>query len=197
MSTRLKLCFVAPSGSGKTTASALLIDLFCEWGLTVERLKLAMPLYALQEKIYQECGIDGIGDRQNHELLENLATQMRKIHPHSIIDNFIKRLSSCKSDIVINDDLRDWAVDYPVMRAAGFRFVKVLTSEAVRATRLDQRNDLNVIVNSPLDAQLSNIGGDYVVLNDGNLQEFQMQLQAVAEDLRSLLMPNFGMIHAS
>ena len=189
MRTQLKLCFVAPSGSGKTTASNVLTERFGELGLTVERLKLATPLYALQEKIYQECGIDDICDRQNHELLENFATQMRKIHPRSIIDNFVKRLSGSKADVVINDDLRDSAVDYPVMRAAGFLFVKVLASEAVRATRLDSRNDLKILVNSPLDAQISNIVGDYVVLNDGDLSAFQLQLHAIVDDLR-VDMPN-------
>jgi dephospho-CoA kinase len=186
MKKRIMLCLVAPSGAGKTTAFNILSEKFQECGLTVKCLKLAKPLYALQEMIYRECGIERIGERQNHGLLESFASKMREINPNSIIENFTKRLSDCDEDAVINDDLRDTAVDYPVMRSIGFKFVKVLTSEEVRAARLNLRNDLKVLVNSQLDKPLSKILGDYVVLNDGDLSAFKSQLYGVAEDLLAL-----------
>ena len=66
---------------------------------------------------------------------------------------------------------------------------RVIPPEAVRATRLDSQNDLKILVNSPLDAQISNIVGDYVVFNDGDLSVFQLQLYAIVDDLR-VDMPN-------
>lgn len=48
--TQLRLALVAPSGSGKSTTAQLLREHFEEAGLSVEVIKLAQPLYELQDR---------------------------------------------------------------------------------------------------------------------------------------------------
>ena len=55
----MKICFLAPSGYGKSTAIEILKKHF-----DVENIKIAEPLYELQKAFYDKLGID-IGDKQD------------------------------------------------------------------------------------------------------------------------------------
>lgn len=183
-SKQLRLSLVAPSGSGKSTVARILKDGFEAAGLQVTILKLATPLYDLQTSFYKACGVQLAVGRQDPQLLESIATHLRRIEPQVLVQAFSKRLQAVDDQIVLNDDLRDDLVDWPWMRANGFVVVRVNAGIAIRRKRLGLRGDLSVVEHSPLDAQIERIQSDYIVTNEGSMSELQTNVYAL---MRSLL----------
>lgn len=175
----LCLCLVAPSGSGKSTTAQLIRDWLSARGLSVEVVKLAEPLYRIQAMFYAEAGIALTPETQDQKLLESVATQLRAIHARALADGFLRRLADSRADVVINDDLRDDRIDWPALREAGFRVVKVAARAEVRAQRLAVRNDLSIVKNSPLDLQMARIEADYVLTNNGSLAALEAQVDGL------------------
>ncbi len=182
--TPLCISLVAPSGAGKSTTASLMKAAFERMGRTVEVLKLAAPLYSLQSCLYQECGVSLRSGQQDQRLLEVIATEMRRVASDSLVRNFEARLMAVRSDVVINDDLRDDKTDWPWLKRKGFTVVRVLAGNAIRNDRLQQRGDLTVVLDSSLDAQIDNILEDYRLLNDSTIDV----LRARVEDLTSTLL---------
>lgn len=175
----LRLCLVAPSGSGKSTTAQLIRDWLHVRGHSVEVVKLAEPLYRIQAMFYAEAGIRLTPETQDQKLLESVATHLRAIHARALADGFLRRLAASRADVVINDDLRDDRVDWPALREAGFRVVKVAARAEVRAQRLDERRDLSVVKDSPLDLQMARIEADYVLTNNGSLAALEAQVDGL------------------
>eukprot|EP01038_Epipyxis_sp_PR26KG_P019083 gene19083-27033_t len=177
--TALRLCLVAPSGSGKSTTAQLIRDWLRARGHTVDVVKLAEPLYRIQAMFYAEAGIALTPETQDQKLLESVATHLRGIHARALVDGFLRRLTTSHADVVINDDLRDDRIDWPALREAGFRVIKVAARAEVRAQRLAQRNDLSVVKDSPLDLQMARIAADYVLTNNGSLGALEAQVDGL------------------
>lgn len=175
----LCLCLVAPSGSGKSTTAQLIRNWLLARGHTVEVVKLAEPLYRIQAMFYAEAGIALTPETQDQKLLESVATHLRTIHARALADGFLRRLAASRADVVINDDLRDDRIDWPALREAGFRVVKVAARAEVRAQRLAERNDLSVVKDSPLDLQMARIEADYVLTNNGSLGALEAQVDGL------------------
>jgi dephospho-CoA kinase len=180
---RIRISVVAPSGAGKSTVASLLKQAFGNLGLTAEVVKLAAPLYAIQARIYEECGQQLSSGKQDQRLLETIANEMRVIAPKSIVENFLRRLSLCKADVVINDDLRDDRMDWPCLVAEGFRVVRVVTTPSISEQRLSSRGDVNLVANSRLNEQIAQIGAEYVLVNHGTIDDLRFQVDALAEKL--------------
>lgn len=175
----LCLCLVAPSGSGKSTTAQLIRNWLRARGHSVEVVKLAEPLYRIQAMFYAEAGIALTPETQDQKLLESVATHLRAIHARALADGFLRRLAASRADVVINDDLRDDRIDWPALREAGFRVVKVAARAEVRAQRLAERNDLSVVKDSPLDLQMARIEADYVLTNNGSLGALEAQVDGL------------------
>jgi len=175
----LRLCFVAPSGSGKSTAAQLVRDSLLALGRTVEVIKLAEPLYRIQALYYAEAGVPLSPGAQDQRLLESVATQLRAIDARALVDAFLRRVAHSAADAVLNDDLRDDGTDWPALRAAGFRVVKIATRPELRASRLRARQDLSVVKDSALDRQMARIPADYVLTNNASLSDLQAQVRGL------------------
>lgn len=175
----LCLCLVAPSGSGKSTTAQLIRNWLLARRHSVEVVKLAEPLYRIQAMFYAEAGIALTPETQDQKLLESVATHLRTIHARALADGFLRRLAASRADVVINDDLRDDRIDWPALREAGFRVVKVAARAEVRAQRLAERNDLSVVKDSPLDLQMARIEADYVLTNNGSLGALEAQVDGL------------------
>lgn len=180
---QVRIALVAPSGSGKSTAAGLLQAAFQRRGKSVDILKLALPLYQLQQSVYRECGITLEPGRQDQRLLEVMATEMRRIDPRSLVQHFERRLKASSADVVLNDDLRDDVIDWPHMRAAGFQVVRIQAAQTLRQQRLASRGDLTVVRASPLDAQIARIVADIVLRNESSLEELQASVEALVAGL--------------
>ena len=83
----IKICFLAPSGYGKDTASKIIESMF-----DVSVIKLARPLYELQRDFYNRLGID-IQDKQDGELLQFYGYKIRKESPDYLINTFYKEIN--------------------------------------------------------------------------------------------------------
>ncbi|WP_030274351.1 hypothetical protein [Streptomyces sp. NRRL B-24484] len=137
----LRLSLYGLTGSGKSHVSKLFADTLHRRGLTVEVVKLALPLYRAQAHLYQEAGREIGTWEPDQELLCELARQYRRINPDYLVEDFLRRTAASTAQVVINDDLRDAATDYPRMAAAGFDFVRITCTDPVRLRRLAARPD--------------------------------------------------------
>jgi dephospho-CoA kinase len=179
----LRVSVVGLTGSGKSTTADLLKRSLARRGLTVGVVKLAEPLYRLQQAVYATAGVAIEPGDQDQVLLETLARELRRISPTSLVDDFMRRLRATDADVVINDDLRDTVVDYPALRDAGFRVLRVRAPEDVRLARLGQRSDLTVVANSTTTARIDEIEPDAVIVNDGTREELAEAVERVLEEL--------------
>lgn len=175
----LRLSLVAPSGSGKSSTAAFMLERCAALGLRARIVKLAEPLYALQQQFYRVAGIDIDRFAQNQKLLEDIATHLRAIRPDVLVRDFFRRLESDDADVVINDDLRDMNTDLPALRRAGFVTVRISATREVAARRLGLRRDLQTQRDSRLDAAVLGIMPDHVLVNDGDdLQDYRRRVHA-------------------
>jgi dephospho-CoA kinase len=177
---QIRLSLIGFSGSGKSVSAGVLKEIFQKQGLTCDIMKLAKPLYDLQQAFYAGAGKSiGYSD-QDQSLLEKIAAMLRNISATALVDNFAERLGCCKANVVINDDLRDDAVDWPFLAGKGFQIIRIYASPDIRLKRLDQRKDLTSLPNSPLDKQISRISADFTAINDDGLDELERQLRNIA-----------------
>jgi cytidine deaminase len=143
-----RLCIYGVAGAGKSTVSAMVERMLISSGWQVEIVKLALPLYRLQQHIYATAGRDVQLWTHDNDILRSLATHLRRINPDFLVEDFLSRVDASAAEIIINDDLRDTAVDYPRLHEAGFRFVHVSCPDSLRLRRLQARGDLNVVPDS-------------------------------------------------
>ena len=178
----LRVSVIGLAGAGKSTCASLIREYALGEGLTYARLKIAKPLYDLQEQVYLMAGVMLREGEQDQVLMEALASAMRRIRPQSLIDDFTRRLSETEADLVVNDDLRDPDVDAPVLRAQGFRFLRVVCDEDLRRQRLTGRGDRSRSDGST--SQIDLIEPDVVIDNGTGLDACR---DAVRQVLRSWL----------
>ena len=168
----LKICFVAPSGYGKSTASKLLIK---EFGGCV--IKIAEPLYDLQDRFYSRLGIF-VGDKQDGELLQFFGRKVREIKPNFLLEEFYKNVIgvSCYSRIIINDDCRP--MDYEYLKNLGFIFVKIngFVRDRDDFTKSNPNNSLE---------WKSDIPCDYEINNYGDMEEYRCEILKLMEMINS------------
>ena len=178
---RVMLAVFGLSGSGKGTFAGLVQSYCAERGLSVARLRLAEPLYQLQQEFRARAGIDLPRHVQDQVLMEVAAAQLRRLNPRSLVDRLLAELDATTADVVVNDDLRDPDTDYPAMRERGFRFVRVQCPEPLRRQRLVQRGDVSQsdVSTSGIDA----IRADVVLDNGAELDVFRRRVDQLMEDI--------------
>jgi hypothetical protein len=140
----LKLCVYGTAGSGKSTVSRLIAEELHGRGMTTEIIKIALPLYRLQQHLYASASQHVDLWTHDNELLRLLATQLRRINPDFLADDFLTRMRASRADVVINDDLRDTAVDYPRLAADSLYFLQVRCTDDVQHQRLTARADITI-----------------------------------------------------
>ncbi|MBT0773333.1 hypothetical protein KIH74_30590 [Kineosporia sp. J2-2] len=165
----LRVAVIGLSGSGKSTCAGYIREWAAGRRLTVSRVPLARPLYQLQRQVYAAAGVPLADGAQDQVLLEQLATQLRRINRRSLADDFLARAREAAgrgSDVIVNDDLRDPWTDAPALRAEGFRVLRISCREDVRRSRLARRGDLTRADGSTAD--LDRIEPDAVLDNSGS-----------------------------
>ncbi len=168
---KLKICFVAPSSYGKSTASNIIIKEF--GGLVI---KIAEPLYELQNNFYKKLGI--IADKQDGELLQFYGKKIRQINPEYLLNVFNENIRDANdhTDIIINDDCRP--MDYEYLKNLGFIFIKINGYKREREDykKADDKN--------PLEWQ-NNIPCDYEINNYGNLEELKDEIIKMMGEIKN------------
>lgn len=178
----LRVALVGQSGSGKSTCAGFIAAYARDNGLTYSVLKLAKPLYDLQSHIYATAGAPLAEGVQDQQLMESLATALRRIRPGYLAEDFLGRLSRLDADVVVNDDLRDPHVDAPALRAQGFRILRVTAPERLRGQRRAARGDLTRADGSTREIDL--IEADAVVENTGTVAACRTAVHALLEEWR-------------
>ena len=164
----MRLCLLAPSGYGKSTAIEILKKKY-----NIENIKIASPLYELQEEFYKKIGRDCF-DKQDGELLQFLGVKIRKENPNYLLDVFKDTLNKINREntIITNDDCR--TMDYECLKSLGFKFIKI------NGYKRD-RDDIT-IANPNLDIEWkSDIPFDYVIDNTKGLKEYELELNNLME----------------
>lgn len=178
-----RLAVLGLSGSGKSTIAGLIRASFERRGLTVATVKLAEPLYRLQHEVYAVAAMGLRPGAQDQFLLEELARQLRRIAPRALAEDFLGRLLQADADVVLNDDLRDPWVDFPVLRDAGFRMIRVVVDEETRRQRLSERADPSVVLDSESTANIDRIPADAVIHNTGAVSELAAAVEKTLGEL--------------
>jgi len=178
---QIRLALIGPSGAGKSTAAGLLQASLQRRRLSCSVHKLAKPLYDIKQMYYQAAGRTVAYDAQDHPLMEQIARSLRELAPTSLVDNLASRLAVCQDDVVLNDDLRDDAVDWPSLIRQGFKVIRIYAPSTMLQERLISRGDLRLISNSPLDAQVRRIRSDYVLTNVADLMSLQEQIEGLLD----------------
>jgi adenylate kinase family enzyme len=178
------ISLIAPSGSGKSTTARLIVEHLTRLGVNARIIKLAQPLYELQQRFYEAAGLSIDPFAQNQKLLEDIARHLRSLRPDSLVRRFFESANKAPNDIVVNDDLRDVDTDLPALVNAGFVIVRISASEKTIARRLDARNDLQTQRNSALNAVIRKIEARYVLVNDDdNIESYRERVNAFVEGL--------------
>jgi hypothetical protein len=156
---------------------------FEEQGASVTILKLAKPLYHLQQEFYRIAGISIQEHDQDQVLLEMIASQLRRISSTSLIDDFSRRLAETSSDVIINDDLRDPHIDYPALKNMAFKFMRIHCPEPIRQKRLYRRGDLSMVVHSTTSAGIDLISPDWIIENVGDFADLRAKVIAAVSQI--------------
>ncbi|MFE7897971.1 hypothetical protein ACFU3E_10695 [Streptomyces sp. NPDC057424] len=173
----LRIAVVGLAGAGKSTCASLIEEFAGDKGLTHARIKLAKPLYDLQEQVYRAAGGSLHEGAQDQILMEALADAMRRIRPDSLAADFTARLADTDADLVVNDDLRDPHVDAPALRGHGFRVLRITCDEELRRQRLAGRGDPSRADRSTRDIDL--ITPDAVIDNRAGLDAYRSAVHEV------------------
>ncbi|MFE3455987.1 AAA family ATPase [Nocardiopsis aegyptia] len=178
-----KIALYGPPGAGKSTLATLLAQEAELQGINAITVKLAQPLYDLQQSIYERAGRP-LRDtyRQDGKLLNSLGSHLQRINPEALTEDFARRVSNLLSrqasnQLLVCDDMRGNAV--PTLTHLGFTLVQVSAPEQLRRQRKQNRADLtrgddNHVTEVPVDRE-----PDHRIVNDGSLDN----LRALALDL--------------
>lgn len=149
-----KICFLAPTGYGKTTGAEILSEIY-----KIKTIKIATPLYEMQEEFYKKIGMN-IGNTQDGELLQFLGYKIRKENSKYLLERFIKELEEASEnyEIIINDDCRP--NDYEYLKELGFMFIKINGFERERKdhTKVNRKLELEWQDEIPYDYEINNFG---------------------------------------
>lgn len=167
----MRLSLVGPTGSGKSTLAQKLTQSYA-----FEIIKIARPLYEMQEYFYARLGKEIVG--QDGELLQFLGGKIEKEAPGWLCNDFIRRLYSGN---VVNDDCR--LNCYQALRDAGFKFIFVDTPEYIRNERL--RNDHTSVDPNHIVEKFPNKSEcDYSVDNSGSIDAAFRLVEMIVENLK-------------
>lgn len=182
----IKIALYGKSGSGKSTVASMVKRYFVNKNMTIGVVKLAEPLYYLQNEVYRVAGKPIGYYEQDQKMLEIICTWLRELNPISMISNFDENMKNATADVILNDDVRDVECDVPHLKNEGFYFIKITCEEELRVRRLKERSDLSTVVNSKTTEKIDEILQDYVI--DTTISDITLVEKEVVTCLDRLLM---------
>lgn len=172
----LKLALFGVSGSGKSTAAKLLIEKVKKWpDYKLIQVNVAEPLHQIQKFTYEQFGLANTG--QDGKLLEFLAGHFEKhLGERCVreIERQVKFQRPNKNLVVLNSDCRNNA--YMALKNAGFRFVRVYTSERIIRRRLAKRGDITEFNRKNLVNQIEQIREDHRIENSSSVRNLEAKV---------------------
>lgn len=170
-----KIALIAPTGYGKSTAAKMIAEI-CPGTVNI---KLAAPLYEMQNYIYKKINIE-IGDTQDGELLQFLGQKIQREAPQFLATEFERELSIVEGrvPIITNDDCRSH--NYLTLQRLEFQFVRVL---GIERKRVDRRA---VDPDHPVEAGLDTLPCDHRLDNQGSLEQCRINVLDLLERIGAI-----------
>ncbi len=168
----MKICFLGPSGYGKSTAVQILGNYY-----STVNIKIGEPLYDLQKHFYERIKTELKGE-QDGELLQFYGMKVRKENPQFLLEDFGNRLTNVPSEIEIitNDDCRPY--DYDCLKQLDFIFIKI---DGYKRDRVDHSNSNP---NLKIEWQ-SEIPYDYVLQNLTDLDTYEKNILSLVKEIKN------------
>jgi hypothetical protein len=143
-----------------------------------ELIKIASPLYRLQNHFYETIGKKISG--QDGELLQFLAQKIEKESPGWLANVFLAQIQETNKELIINDDCR--LNSYYALKNNGFRFIRVDTS-VENIIRRQREDHTKINPNHPVEQGFEHFQTDYVIDNNGLLEDTLCQTAVILEKL--------------
>lgn len=172
----LKFAIYGLSGSGKSSTGKIIKDYFEAKNMKTEFIKLAYPLYQIQKIFYYKAGKKIDFYDQDQVLLEIIAENLRRISKTALVDDFMSRLKVSTANVVINDDIRDYNNDYPILKKENFIFLKIYCREDLRIERIKQRKDISTKINSETTRDIDKFESDWIIDSSANNLEMMKNI---------------------
>lgn len=169
-----RLCLIGHSGAGKSTTAELIRHTAETTGRRCSIVKVATPLYELQQVFYARLGTPLPPSQQDQQLLESVADWMRQREPEFLIRDFLGRVETIDADVIVNDDVRSYDFDYPRLRAAGWTAIRVVAPTEHRHKRL---SDLGYLTRSDKSTVgVDTVDVDHELHNDASIAELRRKV---------------------
>lgn len=158
--------------SGKSTVAALIMNKLRNHA-RCENVKLAQPLYDIQNVIYEIAGLD-LPYPKDRELLQWIGSEWgRKKNPDIWVNAWGKKVASLAADgveVILCDDLR-FDNEAQKIKDAGGKIVQVVAPDSIRQARG------SLVGNSHQSEKgISPSLVDAIIHNDGNLYSLEGQV---------------------
>lgn len=166
---QLRICFIGPSGLGKSTCSYLLKKHFQN---KVKIIKLAEPLYKIQQKIYNNFELKINENIQDGELLQLLGKRVQKLNPTFLAKKFLNKLKSNNNkQIIINDDCRPHNFKY--LKENNFIFIAINGHSRIRTNDLSKINKKDSVEWTKTNSLFN---ADFIIKNDGTKADLNKKI---------------------
>jgi cytidine deaminase len=177
----LRLCLIGHSGAGKSSTAAFVRSAVARRSMSCEVVKVAAPLYDLQRAFYARLGQQLPDGQQDQQLLEALAHWIRKRRARFLVEDFLARADATHADVLVNDDVRSYDIDYPQLRRRGWIAVRITAPDELRGKRLAAKG--YVSLSDASTAGVDAVEVDYEIRNDGTLTDLESAVATLVEQV--------------
>lgn len=182
---RIRIALFGLPGAGKSTSAEIFQKAFSAIGLRVAVIKLAAPLYDVQEFFYSRVRNTIRPGQQDGALLNFLGSHFRNIDPKFLIEDFVERCSFSDlggADVILCDDARP--LDLEKLAEQGFSLVQISAPDALRRARKKNRDDRTSGNDQhPTETAGSPVKHDFDLDNSGKLLTLEKQIHSLVRTL--------------
>lgn len=182
MTSNLKIALTGNTGVGKDTFVQILRK--DKRFSALKEIKLADPLYEVQNFIYNICQETKNYFVQDGELLNFLGKHMRKINPNVLENYFLQELNKIKESypIILCSDARPQDLNF--IRQQNFLVIKITTDKKLSIKRRMLRGDISLAnANHQTEIITDDISFDYCIENNKTLHNYQETVLKLIEGL--------------
>jgi hypothetical protein len=178
-----RLALYGSGGAGKSSCARFMQEKMDEIELKIVRVRLAEPLYALQEAVYSAAGrpLDD-PTTQDEALLSSIASHMRRINPEALIWPLWRHIDNALAseripDLLVCEDSRP--PDRRYLTELKFKFLHIDAPAEALISRRQSRRDISP---TPAPAITECQAGDTSLRNDSTIDLFRMRVRAFMSD---------------
>ncbi len=188
----VRIALVGQPGAGKSTTAQIFKQLLNDIGHEVVVVKIASPLYDIQNHFYDRMDTSLLPDQQDGVFLNFLGSHFRSVSPGFLLCDFKKRwmwavLTGAQT--IVCDDARP--TDIEGLKNQGFVVIHILASDTLRRRRKTNRGDkTSGSDNHPTELGYETLFSHYRIENSGDLAELTKQIRIIIGMLVNRVIPD-------